>query len=27
VSGTWRLFVQLKQHGRVITAPFTLHVH
>ncbi len=27
VSGTWRLFVQLRQHGRVITAPFTLHVH
>lgn len=26
VSGTWRLFLQLKQHGRVITAPFTLHV-
>jgi hypothetical protein len=27
VSGTWRLFVQLKQHGRIITAPFTLRVH
>jgi hypothetical protein len=27
VSGTWRLFVQLKQHRRVITAPFTLRVH
>jgi hypothetical protein len=27
VPGTWRLFVQLKQHGRVITAPFTLRVH
>ena len=26
VSGTWRLFVQMKAHGRVITAPFTLHV-
>lgn len=27
VSGTWRLFLQLKQHGRILTAPFTLHVH
>jgi hypothetical protein len=26
VSGTWRLFVQLKLHGRVVTAPFTLKV-
>jgi hypothetical protein len=26
VSGTWRLFVQLKLHGRVVTAPFTLTV-
>ena len=26
ISGTWRLFLQLKQHGRIITAPFTLHV-
>jgi hypothetical protein len=26
VSGTWRLFVQLKIHGRVVTAPFTLDV-
>lgn len=26
VPGTWRLFVQFKQHGRVITAPFTLNV-
>jgi hypothetical protein len=26
VSGTWRLFVQLKLHGKVITAPFTLKV-
>ncbi len=25
-SGTWRLFLQLKQHGRILTAPFTLHV-
>ena len=27
VPGTWRLFVQLKLHGRVVTAPFTLDVH
>jgi hypothetical protein len=26
VPGTWRLFVQLKVHGRVVTAPFTLDV-
>jgi hypothetical protein len=26
VSGTWRLFVQLMVHGRVVTAPFTLDV-
>jgi hypothetical protein len=26
VSGTWRLFIQLKIHGRVVTAPFTLRV-
>jgi hypothetical protein len=26
VPGTWRLFVQLKFHGRVVTAPFTLDV-
>jgi hypothetical protein len=26
VAGTWRLFVQLKVHGRVVTAPFTLDV-
>jgi hypothetical protein len=26
VSGTWRLFIQLKIHGRVVTAPFTLKV-
>ncbi|MGA9860361.1 MAG: hypothetical protein WBQ18_21020 [Solirubrobacteraceae bacterium] len=26
VAGTWRLFVQLRVHGRVVTAPFTLHV-
>jgi hypothetical protein len=26
VPGTWRLFLQMKAGGRVITAPFTLHV-
>jgi hypothetical protein len=26
VPGTWRLFLQLKQHGRILTAPFTLKV-
>jgi hypothetical protein len=26
VPGTWRLFVQMKLQGRVITAPFTLNV-
>jgi hypothetical protein len=26
VGGTWRLFLQMKQHGRVVTAPFTLKV-
>ena len=26
VPGTWRLFVQLKVNGRVVTAPFTLNV-
>jgi hypothetical protein len=26
VPGTWRLFVQLKVHGHVVTAPFTLDV-
>ncbi len=26
VSGTWRLFLQLKQGRRILTAPFTLHV-
>jgi hypothetical protein len=26
VPGTWRLFVQLNIHGRVVTAPFTLDV-
>ena len=26
ISGTWRLFVQLKIDGRIVTAPFTLDV-
>jgi hypothetical protein len=26
VSGTWRLFLQCRVDGRVLTAPFTLHV-
>jgi hypothetical protein len=26
VSGTWRLFLQVKVGGRTLTAPFTLHV-
>jgi hypothetical protein len=26
VGGIWRLFLQLKSHGRVLTAPFTLRV-
>jgi hypothetical protein len=26
VPGTWRLFLQLKQRGRILTAPFTLNV-
>jgi len=26
VSGTWRLFLQCKLGGKVVTAPFTLHV-
>ena len=26
VPGTWRLFLQLKLHGKVVTAPFTLDV-
>jgi hypothetical protein len=26
VPGTWRLFLQMKAGGRVVTAPFTLHV-
>lgn len=26
VSGTWRLFLQLRVHGHVLTAPFTLQV-
>jgi hypothetical protein len=27
VSGVWRLFLQCRVGGRVLTAPFTLHVH
>lgn len=26
VSGTWRLFLQMKLNGRIVTAPFTLQV-
>jgi hypothetical protein len=26
VAGTWRLFLQCKVNGRILTAPFTLHV-
>jgi hypothetical protein len=26
VSGTWRLFLQVQVNGKVLTAPFTLHV-
>ena len=26
VAGTWRLFLQTKVNGRVLTAPFTLAV-
>ncbi len=26
VSGTWRLFLQMKIHGKIVTAPFTLQV-
>jgi hypothetical protein len=26
LPGTWRLFLQMKQHGKIITAPFTLDV-
>ena len=25
-AGTWRLFLQCQVHGRILTAPFTLHV-
>jgi hypothetical protein len=25
-SGTWRLFLQFRSGGKVLTAPFTLHV-
>jgi hypothetical protein len=27
VPGTWRLFLQCKVNGRVVTAPFTLTVN
>jgi hypothetical protein len=27
VSGTWRLFLQTRVGGHVLTAPFTLPVH
>jgi hypothetical protein len=27
VSGTWRLFLQIRVNGHVLTAPFTLNVH
>jgi hypothetical protein len=26
IAGTWRLFLQVRDRGRIITAPFTLHV-
>jgi hypothetical protein len=26
VAGTWRLFLQVKANGKIVTAPFTLHV-
>jgi len=26
VPGTWRLFLQFRDHGTIVTAPFTLHV-
>jgi hypothetical protein len=26
IGGTWRLFLQFRDRGRIITAPFTLHV-
>jgi hypothetical protein len=26
IAGTWRLFLQFRDRGRIITAPFTLHV-
>jgi hypothetical protein len=25
-AGTWRLFLQCKVHGKILTAPFTLKV-
>lgn len=27
IAGTWRLFLQFQDRGRIITAPFTLRVH
>jgi hypothetical protein len=26
VAGTWRLFLQFRDRGRIVTAPFTLKV-
>jgi hypothetical protein len=26
IGGSWRLFLQIRDHGHVLTAPFTLHV-
>jgi len=26
IGGTWRLFLQIRDHGHVLTAPYTLHV-
>jgi hypothetical protein len=26
VSGTWRLFLQMKLNGHIVTAPYTLNV-
>jgi hypothetical protein len=26
IAGTWRLFLQFRDHGRIVTAPFTLPV-
>ncbi len=27
LPGTWRLFLQVQSHGKILTAPFTLQVH